>query len=224
MKRAFTLIELLIVIAIIAILALIAVPNFLEAQTRAKVSRTNADQRSIGVAIEAYSVDWGGPPIGQWEAICWTPSYYGHPNGASQIVAMWSTLTTPVAYMTSIPYDVFIDKGFKNMAGGNVANRDLFHYTYHSVFPVTRGGGGGSMGPMFAAAANYGVSWYLESYGPSRRYSANIDQGRSGARALARQPTATGGNAQMGYPDLFYDSTNGTMSFGYIMRSNLGNP
>ena len=35
MKRAFTLIELLIVVAIIAILVAITVPNFLEAQVRA---------------------------------------------------------------------------------------------------------------------------------------------------------------------------------------------
>ena len=38
-EKAFTLIELLIVVAIIAILAAIAVPNLLEAQVRAKVAR-----------------------------------------------------------------------------------------------------------------------------------------------------------------------------------------
>lgn len=54
---AFTLIELLIVVAIIAILAAIAVPNFLEAQTRSKVSRVKADMRSLGTAIHSYHVD-----------------------------------------------------------------------------------------------------------------------------------------------------------------------
>jgi len=57
LKKGFTLIELLIVVAIIAILAAIAIPNFLQAQTRAKVSRAEADMRSIATALESYYVD-----------------------------------------------------------------------------------------------------------------------------------------------------------------------
>ena len=61
--RGFTLIELLIVVAIIAILAAIAVPNFLEAQTRAKVSRIRADLRSLATALESYFIDNNAYPV-----------------------------------------------------------------------------------------------------------------------------------------------------------------
>ena len=57
-ERSFTLIELLIVVAIIAILAAIAVPNFLEAQMRAKVSRLMSDMRQVAWAMDAYRVDY----------------------------------------------------------------------------------------------------------------------------------------------------------------------
>src|SRR5690606_400852 len=67
MKKGFTLIELLIVVAIIAILAAIAVPNFLEAQTRAKISRVVSDLRTINTGFETYRIDHGNiPPHGMF--------------------------------------------------------------------------------------------------------------------------------------------------------------
>jgi len=56
-KKGFTLIELLIVVAIIAILAAIAIPNFLETPTRAKVAHVLNNLRQIGTAMEAFHMD-----------------------------------------------------------------------------------------------------------------------------------------------------------------------
>ena len=97
-KRAFTLIELLIVVAIIAIVAAIAVPNFLEAQTRSKVSRAKSDMRTIATALEMYRVDRNKYP----------------PDASSGVLAYvrrLAHLTTPISYMTSIPSDPFANKG-----------------------------------------------------------------------------------------------------------------
>jgi len=81
------LIELLIVVAIIGILAAIAIPNFLGARTKAKVSRAFADMRTIGTALETYMLDNGEYPASTDSAI---------PTSAVQ-----------PEYMSTVPTDPF---------------------------------------------------------------------------------------------------------------------
>ncbi len=120
--KGFTLIELLIVVAIIGILAAIAVPNFLNAQIRAKIARTKTDIRTIRDQVNIFHLDTGkwlidgndcGPPeccfAGTWFGV--RPSAVGisnvntgenHFNGQ-----VYQPLTTPVSYLSSIPVDPF---------------------------------------------------------------------------------------------------------------------
>ena len=194
MKRGFTLIELLIVVAIIAILAAIAVPNFLEAQIRSKVSRVHTDLRSVATALESYMVDnnmYVGsvhyrsrtvPPADQWDmgSVGQKRTFQYMQNSAVM------TLTTPVAYITSLPRDTFAD-----------TKQTPFNYWNDRE-----------------------MGWILWSLGPDQTDDIgpgdNVDELRNLNNSIY--------NPAMSNPTLMlivgptYDSTNGTTSKGDVYR------
>jgi prepilin-type N-terminal cleavage/methylation domain-containing protein len=100
----FTLIELLVVCAIISILAAIAVPNFLDAQTRSKVARVKNDMRTMSLAIESYFTDNNKYPIRRSVGMPTTAPYLPE---LELRVRQLKVLTTPIAYITSLPTDIF---------------------------------------------------------------------------------------------------------------------
>ncbi|MDX2177455.1 MAG: prepilin-type N-terminal cleavage/methylation domain-containing protein [Candidatus Sumerlaeia bacterium] len=119
--HGFTLIELLIVVAIIAILAAIAVPNFLAAQTRSKVSRVLSDLRTLRTAVESYAVDNNVVPRMTW-GCRWVQDQSS--TGSQLFGTLPNDITSPIQYISSQPFDPF--------AANTSASEDAKVYTYQA--------------------------------------------------------------------------------------------
>ncbi|MBN1476933.1 prepilin-type N-terminal cleavage/methylation domain-containing protein [Candidatus Sumerlaeota bacterium] len=188
-RRAFTLIELLIVVAIIAILAAIALPNFLEAQTRAKVARVHADLRTLIGAIEAYRVDHNRyPPHSGTGPYVDFP--FTHPVSLRLI-----PLTTPVAYITSIPQDPYSPVRIDEAPGADPFAAKYDTYDLVTV-PDTSGHG---------SEISSGGMWRIMSPGP------DLIQAFGGLPANTSYTEANVNGVD-------YDPTNGTRSVGELVR------
>ncbi len=199
LKRGFTLIELLIVVAIIAILAAIAVPNFLEAQTRARVSRTENDMRTIELAMESYRIDNGG----------YGASYAARVHNLlpTSTVAQNDIrlLSTPIAYVDSMPPDIF-----RIIAGLGKPGYWIYGVdgtgTSHGVYPK--------------------LGWMTWSNGPDqvtqtgsyRSYKTVLKNEALPAPRLGMQTPPESGGGGTFYDGMRYDPTNGTVSVGDIYR------
>ncbi len=140
--KAFTLIELLIVVAIIGILAAIAVPNFLNAQIKAKLSRAMADMKMIQTGLETYYIDHNNYPP-------WTVNGQGQ-QGLHPLELRYIRLTTPVAYISTIAHDPF--STFQNQE-----DWAQYGFTYDYVTDEVTGVG-----------RTYGHRWQINSWGPDQ--------------------------------------------------------
>jgi len=181
MKRhGFTLIELLIVIAIIAILALIAIPNFLEAQTRAKVARSMADMRSIAAAVEAYAIDYNKTPPAAPGAgnLVFRYAYFLVSEPLYGINRNYCTpLTTPISYITSLPLDPFAPHEFTWVGSTGETQHTVKTDPGYGFISIS---GFGSDEEM-RASPNYGVGNFLKKMDLARRCSVFVgapDTGR----------------------------------------------
>ena len=63
-NRAFSLIELLLVLVILAVLAAVVVPKFTSRSEQARVTAAQTDISSIEIALDAFEIDTGRYPTG----------------------------------------------------------------------------------------------------------------------------------------------------------------
>lgn len=158
----FTLIELLIVVAIIGILAAIAVPNFLNAQLKAKVSRAQTDLRALGTAIQMYGLDNNVFPGGEGLWASGMPWWEKHSYRFHQ-------LTTPISYMSSVPVDPFqtADPQKLNSELGPIWDGG---YVYDEA---RRPGGGQATMTLYGASFEFAA----RSPGPALNWASHLSHG-----------------------------------------------
>lgn len=199
-RRAFTLVELAIVIAAVLLLAAIIIPNFEAGQRRTQLSRGKAELRTAAVAIEAYAADWGGtyPYDGYFQ--------FGPPTGYNYWYLPY-TISTPAAYLKTHrivdPY----------RAASSSTSIDQFLDIRYTNVDSTWGLAFNGLSGKTSASVYYGMTstelghYRLLSVGPDGLFNPAAGDGYW--QGITAYPS-------WGMP---YDPTNGVLSRGDILRT-----
>ena len=199
-RRGFTLIELLIVIAIILILIAIALPNFLEAQIRARVTKVKGEMRSVATALEAYQTGWRKYP---WGAEFPNLGFPAFPPAEPFDLHLPAILTTPVAFLSQLPPDSFNNLFHEGSDLGDISVP--FHYSEEETNERL------GEPDLFLELTEFlffqrrNVKYFILSHGPDGDHDEPGDQ---------HEPASHDGEEEGG--PAIYSPTNGTKSNGDI--------
>ena len=132
-KKAFTLIEMLIVIVIIGILAAALIPRLNGMQARARDAARKADLNQLGTAITAYFTDFGQ-----------------YPGTADHDLSDFDAQLSP--YLSSIPTDPLASRSFEGIGAGTGAEGQYRFTT------MEKNGIANTAFVIMAASESYGAS------------------------------------------------------------------
>lgn len=213
----FTLIELLIVIAIILILISIALPNFLEAQARARLTRVKGDLRSLVTAVEAFRTERGVLLIDFWD------------DGTTEAGKRWNEklgkvgrnpaspymyfeecyypLTSPARYMTQVPIDLFNKP--KRQVGLSAGETGLGYIYFDND-------------PLFPKTYDFGIDrFYPGTTLQIQSQTKPLGEGEFGMLSVGPD-MFLGTNSSGDNRGLAYNPTNGTYSLGDMVTLSRG--
>lgn len=195
-RRAFTYIEITMVAAILGLLIVIAVPNFLEARERAGVSRSKADLAILKMGIEAYRLEYRMYPLNSQAGV----------SSSDDL----RVLTTPVAFMSRIPDDIFNTKP----AGGSGPNARPHPAVPPKPLSYFNG---------YQINGDAGIHMVTEGHPSPQGDVAALIWGRGPGNANPNPKFSPASIAKFsgdGTADLVsYDPTNGTTSAGIIFQT-----